>query len=48
MSTIEKIAKLIKKGNTDKLGEYLQDPSLDINELDPKSGKTLLQIAIES
>lgn len=46
MSSAEKIAKIIKKGNTEKLAELLQQPSTDINELDPKSGKTLIQIAM--
>lgn len=48
MSNIEKISKLIKKGNIEKIAEFLQDPSLDINEVDPKSGKTLLHVAIEN
>lgn len=44
--SVEKIAKLIKKGDTEKIAELLQDPSLDINALEPKSGKTLTQLAI--
>lgn len=46
--SVDKIAKLIKKGDTQKIAELLQDPSLDINSLEPKSGKTLAQLAIES
>lgn len=48
MNNTDKFLKAIKKGDTDKIGEILQDPSFNVNDYDPKSGNTLIQVAIQN
>lgn len=45
---MDKLVKAIKKGDSSKVGELLQDPTCDVNGLDPKSGKNMLQLAMEN
>ena len=45
---MDKLVKAIKKGDSSKVGEMLQDPTCDVNGLDPKSGKNMLQLAMEN
>ena len=45
---MDKIIKAIRKGDSSKVGELLQDPGCDVNGLDPKSGKNMLQLAMEN
>lgn len=48
MDKFAALVKQIKKGDVGKTAELLQDVSLDINALDQKSGRGLLQIAMEN
>lgn len=43
---MDKLVKAIKKGDSQKVGELLQLPDCDINSLDPKTGKSMIQLAI--
>ena len=45
---MDKLVKAIKKGDSSKAGELLQDRTCDVNGLDPKSGKNMLQLAMEN
>ena len=46
MNQFDKLIKFVKKGDLEKVSEILQEATLNINELDPKSGKSLIQIAM--
>lgn len=48
MSKLPTLIKLLKKGEYDKLREALHSENINVNELDPKTGKSLLHMAIES
>ena len=45
---MDKLIKAIRKGDSSKVGELLQDPGCDVNGFDPKSGKNMLQLAMEN
>ena len=45
---MDKLIKAIRKGDSSKVGELLQDRGININGVDPKSGKTMLQLAMEN
>lgn len=42
------LIKLAKKGETHKLADALADTNININEVDPKTGRALIHIAIEN
>ncbi len=48
MNQFDKLIKSVKKGDIEKVSEILQSATLNINELDTKSGKSLLQTAMET
>ena len=47
MSSTDRFLKAIKKGDTDKVGELMQSTDFNVNDYDPKSGKVLIQVAME-
>ncbi len=48
MSKFSNLIKLAKKGDIKKLGEQIEEGMNNINEIDTKSGRGLLHIAIEN
>jgi ankyrin repeat protein len=48
MSKLAGLIKLLRKGDHEKLSEALHSENHNLNELDPKTGKSLLHLAIES
>jgi ankyrin repeat protein len=48
MSKLPTLIKLLRKGEHEELNELLHSENVNVNELDPKSGKALLHLAIES
>jgi hypothetical protein len=48
MSKFTQLVKLVRKGEYEQLREILHSENVSINEIDPKSGKGLLHMAIEN
>lgn len=48
MNKFTQLIKVIKKGDIEKAAEILQETTLNINELDPKSGKGVIHLAMEN
>lgn len=48
MSKFSNLIKLAKKGETERIVELLDEGKATVNEIDPKSGRGLLHIAIEN
>jgi len=46
MSAFATLIKLAKKGSIDKIAQLIEQENLNVNEIDPKSGKSLIHIAI--
>ena len=46
MSTFNSLIKYIKKGDVAKVGSIIESESVNVNQIDPKSGKGLLHLAI--
>lgn len=45
---IAALVKLVKKGDCNKLREVIHSENVNVNEIDAKSGKALLHMAIEN
>lgn len=46
MSKLQALIKLVKKGEHERIKEILHTENVNSNEIDPKSGKAILHMAI--